>query len=931
MISKGSTWSRWDLHIHTPFSIINNYGGEHDEIWEKYIDHLERLPEDVDVIGINDYYSIDGFEKVMDYKMNQDRLKNIKKIFPIIEFRISTFATANESKFQKVNLHVLFNIDDHKWRKEVEKIRTEFIHQINVSSFFPTKPLSKESFIDIAGNLKDGFNNYMPSTEQIFKLIESETWKDRVIVLLGYKEWNNLEKGGQLKPVKENLLKKAGALFTASPNDNVSKKESILSEFGGSVLIHSQDIHCFSDLEPDNYNCYTWIKADKTFEGLKQITYEPKERIKIQQNNPFYDEQKSVVVDSIKIIDSNNWFAEEKIPLNSGLVTIIGEKGSGKTALLDLIAIANDEGIYEPENAICYSFYNRARDVIKDTEVHVTHLGSEEEKVHKIDGSVAKVESNNHAKVRYLSLKELESYVDQKDKFQFFIKNIIHAKSPDLDRFEEKVSKKINKIQELNIEVGKLEEEMKKLKSLEDAYNNKQSELDLHKNNEPKIKTNFSGEQETEYKKLITDEQELNSQIKKNNQSKNQIMQLETWVDDEVSALKEQFINRFKVKINQLNNINISMFDDFDLNITIIGKGKIEEKVKGIEIENEELGKNLEQLQAKIDPLEELNKNLISEQKNTRAWVERKRELEDELDQLQQKKERLDKYREQIIELKKQRKSIYTEVLESKVDQKEKYEELKSDLESNQNIGFKVKIEFNSFKFLEKEDAIINHGSGNSQEIIKENLYGKIIKKANNINDISKEEVVSIAEFIDLVDDDDFIRDVFGEKKSKENLMKKSFSVEDLYNWIFDDYYDVNYFIEFKGRPLETLSPGQKGLVLMKVFLRLDSSTKPLLIDQPEDNLDNKSVFNDLVTDFREIKKKRQIIIATHNPNLVVNTDSEQIIVARFEDSYSNEDNPKIVYSAGSLENDEIRKHVCDILEGGDMAFLKREKRYSLK
>lgn len=115
----------------------------------------------------------------------------------------------------------------------------------------------------------------------------------------------------------------------------------------------------------------------------------------------------------------------------------------------------------------------------------------------------------------------------------------------------------------------------------------------------------------------------------------------------------------------------------------------------------------------------------------------------------------------------------------------------------------------------------------------------------------------------------------------------------------------------------------------MKIFLKLDESNKPLLIDQPEDNLDNKSVYKDLVNDLKEIKKKRQIIIATHNPNLVINTDSEQVIVAKFEEDANN--SPKISYISGALEDINIKNMVCDILEGGDIAFMKREKRYSLK
>lgn len=931
MLSRGSTWSRWDLHIHTPYSIINDYGGDSEEVWDKYIEYLENLPKDVEVIGINDYYFIDGFEKVMEYKMEKGRLPNIRKVFPVIEFRIDTFATASESKFQKVNLHVLFKIDDNNWRKEVKKIKEEFIQQINLSRFHETKSLSKESFIEVGGTLRNGFDNYVPSTEKVIRLIESDAWSERVFVLLGYKEWNNLEKGGQLRPFKEMLLNKADALFTASPNDDVSKKESVLESLGGSVLIHSQDIHRFTDLENENYRCYTWLKADKTFEGLKQITYEPKERIKIQQNNPFFDEQKSIVLDSIKIENSNNWFGNEEIPLNSGLITIIGEKGSGKTALLDLLAIANEEGIFEPDKKNSYSFYNRAKEEIDNAEVHMGYLGSEDKNTHYLDGVLAKSETNNHAKVRYLSLKELESYVDQKDKFQSFIKNIIHTKSPDLGKFEEKISKQINKIQELNNEISELEEKVKRLKSLEDAYESKKAEIDLHQKNEPRIKTNFSEEQEEEYKKLITIEQELNVQIRKNQNTTNQMVEFKGWLNEEVDSLKEQFQNKIHSRVIQFNDVDVSMFDSISIDINIQGQEIIEEIVNKFEEENRESKKKLESLETMIKPLEEMNKNLQAEQIITRAWIEKKSKLDDELNQLEQQKKGLDKSKEQILELQKQRKSHYSSLLEIKVDQKEKYKELKSELESNQNIGFKVKIEFNSNKFLEKEDAIINHGSGNSQERIIESLQDRIIDKANKIDQVSKEEINSVIEFIDSVEGENFISEVFGEKKNKDNLLKKSFSINDLYNWIFGDYYEVNYFIEFKGKQLETLSPGQKGLVLMKVFLRLDSSSKPLLIDQPEDNLDNKSVFNDLVSDFREIKKKRQIIIATHNPNLVVNTDSEQVIVAKFEDSNGSDDKPRIIYSAGSLENNDIRKQVCDILEGGDTAFLKREKRYSLK
>ena len=93
---KGSEWNKWDLHIHTPLSIINQYSENNQRtddknVWDKYVDELEKLPNDVKVIGINDYYFLDGYEKLIkDYKWN-GRLANIEKIFLLLEFRIDTF------------------------------------------------------------------------------------------------------------------------------------------------------------------------------------------------------------------------------------------------------------------------------------------------------------------------------------------------------------------------------------------------------------------------------------------------------------------------------------------------------------------------------------------------------------------------------------------------------------------------------------------------------------------------------------------------------------------------------------------------------------------------------------------------------------------------------------------------------------------------
>lgn len=95
---RGSVWRKWDLHVHTPASVVHNYScGEAEDIWEKFISELEGLPEDIKVLGINDYIFIDGYRKVLEYKQ-AGRLANIDLILPVIELRLNKFGG------QKVNL-----------------------------------------------------------------------------------------------------------------------------------------------------------------------------------------------------------------------------------------------------------------------------------------------------------------------------------------------------------------------------------------------------------------------------------------------------------------------------------------------------------------------------------------------------------------------------------------------------------------------------------------------------------------------------------------------------------------------------------------------------------------------------------------------------------------------------------------------------------
>nr|MBA2678489.1 ATP-binding protein [Ktedonobacteraceae bacterium] len=167
------------------------------------------------------------------------------------------------------------------------------------------------------------------------------------------------------------------------------------------------------------------------------------------------------------------------------------------------------------------------------------------------------------------------------------------------------------------------------------------------------------------------------------------------------------------------------------------------------------------------------------------------------------------------------------------------------------------------------------------------------------------------------------------------SYLRSDVSSLDLLQWLYEvDHLRLSYGLKYNGVELEKLSPGTKGIVLLILYLGMDiADSRPLVVDQPDENLDNESIYKLLTTYFKTAKTRRQIILITHNPNLVVNGDSEQVIVATC--NRRGNGLPHITYQTGSLENAApagrgIRHQVCRILEGGSDAFQKRERRYSL-
>jgi ABC-type cobalamin/Fe3+-siderophores transport system ATPase subunit len=157
------------------------------------------------------------------------------------------------------------------------------------------------------------------------------------------------------------------------------------------------------------------------------------------------------------------------------------------------------------------------------------------------------------------------------------------------------------------------------------------------------------------------------------------------------------------------------------------------------------------------------------------------------------------------------------------------------------------------------------------------------------------------------------------------SILRKDKEAVDVYDMLFDlSFLKPRYSLVFQDTQIEQLSPGQRGALLLVFYLLVDKGRNPIILDQPEENLDNETVVSLLAPVLSEAKKKRQIIMVTHNPNLAVYCDAEQIIYSSFD----RKNKSKITYMAGSVENPVTNARVVDVLEGTMPAFNNRRIKY---
>ena len=334
-LNRGSEWRRWDLHVHTPDTVLNNQFGD----WDEYLSIIEAQSE-VRVLGVTDYFTITNYSKLRQFKA-EGSIPDIDLLIPNIEFRIAP----PSDKATAVNIHLLICPDDPNHELEIKNSLARLTWEYGGKRYscLPDQLIAlgraySPNTVDDRAALETGVLQFKVDFTTLRDWYNKEHWlreNSIVAVAAGEDGLSGFLKDGAWASYREEITRFSQMILSGRPGErefwlgqrHPDDLETIQKLGGFKPCIHGSDAHSITRLFHPHKDRFCWIKADTTFEGLKQLLYEPEDRVYIGPTPPIlHDEAR--VIDKVRLLNSGGWFDDIEIPLTAGLVSIIGQKGS---------------------------------------------------------------------------------------------------------------------------------------------------------------------------------------------------------------------------------------------------------------------------------------------------------------------------------------------------------------------------------------------------------------------------------------------------------------------------------------------------------------------------------------------------------------------------------------------------------------------------
>ncbi|MFM0072529.1 AAA family ATPase [Paraburkholderia sediminicola] len=1021
--SRGAEWRIWDLQVHTPYSALNNGFGSDLEAYAK-IFFTKAIEKNIAVIGVTDYFLVDGYKYLRALQQDVDRLASLIgkdkvqaaqeiKLFANVELRTNILVNGN-----RVNYHVIFSDE-----VSPDDIRDNFLARLSFTSEGNPAGIDQEASLTRANlehlgrTLKAQHENFQKHSD-IFvglmqatidtKTISTELQKQESLFANRYvfcvpcdEDLSSVSWNGQGHMLRKVLIQKSHILFSSNANTRAfalgqrhNSPEEYLAEFRTfKPCLHSSDSHAVDELfEPDDAR-YTWIKADPTFRGLLQTINEPDGRVYVGASPPSLESVRSRTTKIVreltirKTSDSNlaeAWF-DHQLPLNPELVAIIGNKGSGKSALADILGLIGNTprhgefSFLHPER-----FRDRKSNKAKHFEAFASWGDGTSTEPIRLDETPPEgvLETIKYIPQDYLETICNEVSLGSDGQFYAELQNVIfshvspaeqlgHASLDELLRSRSQETQKaidflVDQIKSMNRAIVAHEDRLslEHRRALDAQLEAKKRELQAHDLAKPDVVVAPDVDPAlAEKSKQTADElQKLQGQLDAIN---GEVTSINLKITDETKRrttaerllgklgnLKRQYeaaVQDAQLDATELS-VSLPILVDMDQTITQVEtiRSQAEENGKqlNLKLSPETAGGLFQQKEAVGNSAAKITADLSAPQKAyeeykaaLKRWEEARDaivgtvELLGSVTQIQIAIAQLPAVALQVKELRRVRMQkageIYREKQKLRDDYARYYGAVQKFLAEHPLArGGQIKLTFNVaiaeerfapkfLKFVSQRRVGTFSGIEEGAELLK-------LMLASTDFDLPRATMKFVLRLMRALREDRRP----GRNNARLELkaqLAQSVTPEELYDFVFSlSYLEPVYSLRWDGKTLEQLSPGERGNLLLIFYLLIDRDDIPLVIDQPEENLDNHTVYRTLVPCVKEAKRRRQVIMVTHNPNLAVVCDAEQIIYAEIRKDRGNE----VTYLSGSIEEPEINRKIVDVLEGTRPAFNKRDAKY---
>lgn len=987
---RGAIWNRWDPHIHAPGTILSDqYKGS--DSWEEFLSRIEQSDPPIRALGITDYYSIALYEQVLEKKRN-GRLTSVGLIFPNIEMRFGI----ETAKGSAINVHLLFSPEAPDHIELIKRFLSELHFPFQGESYRCAADdlirLGKaydKSIKDDRKALEAGSIQFKVNFDELRKAWKDSAWvqQNTLVAVAGRSAdgTSGLQEDGSFTALRREIETFAHIIFSAQPQQRefwlgrgtVSVEDLSIKWGGRKPCLHGSDAHKHEKVGNPDLDRFCWIKGDLTFESLCQACIEPEGRAFVG-SEPRRGALPSQTIERVEVSNAP-WLTTTVVPLNPGLVAIIGARGSGKTALADLIAAG---GYALSPHLNTSSFIRRAADHLADSESALTWESGEATSIPLRD--VAADELIDSPRVQYLSqqfVEQLCSAEGLEDDLLTEIERVIFQSHPVEDRMGASSFRELLDIRSARARSARERQEQALQSASESltaerarkaslAVITKQREeksklIEKDKNDRKALTSKGTKERVQRLEEISLAVDDSRRRVEETKAKHRALLLLQDAVKDirenssaaHLKGLRKTYADAALTEA-QWKSFQLVFAGDVDVILTAEikaaadrakllsgpAKGEIEPDIKTppspapyIQQTADLSNQTLSLLEKELTRLRRLVGIDSENAKKLTKLSEKIAKDESALGKLDKEIELARQADARIKELVDDRKNAYAGVFDAIIEEERELSDLYAPLKANLNAQGG---ELSKLSFTVRRSVDVGSWATTGENLLDLRKLGPF-KGKGTLLEIAKAELApawergtsaevaeAMARFRDK-HEQSLVEHAPVERADRNAFMLWARSISD---WLYDtSHVRVSYSLRYDGVAIEQLSPGTRGIVLLLLYVAVDTEDdRPLIIDQPEENLDPKSIYEDLVERFKAARMRRQIIIITHNANLVVNTDADQVIVARcgpHRPGYL----PELSYQSGGLENPAIRKEVCEILEGGETAFKERAKRLRVR